>query len=540
MGSPIADLSSFKQNESYIESVQQALYSQIIEYNEAKDSTYRSIYAGIENRWHQVVTTVFPPGTVAILPVNGSALDAVGVSRSSYPWRLNHVHVIQLMTDTVTSLSPGSTSPLGYCGGIVARRIPPHNASPVTLLLDDPECIERRDCSPEVDPLAGAWSPANVGGAVDDWARDQATLSAWRRSGRVACALLYYVNTTKYNVDLMHFDYPAASESRAVTVGGEYRRSYAPRRGLWHLPGSSDDASTSDDIAKGVMGRGGARVSGRRSRGAASQILKHVVGNQSSSSNGSSSPWPNAWPTVRYPSPIMGPFVRYKGIRLDRIMPPDPDASLPPIHRGHWECNDTSLVGAFRFRPTCRAMCDDPGQVAVLPDLEHADNDDCDNCSGNMSQEGWRLSASLSRVWFSDWTGRPELPRCGPCDASGSFRPRSCVPAGLVPMECRDDRRDMSLGMFGSRWSQRESASEARVELVLSFDRNIWPRAQLAYGKGVTVGLHYPAPLAEELDLLRYEVEVDVRDLLGEGNPGARFNSSEAQRRDPSVRQLDV
>ena len=40
MGDPMADLSSFKQNKSYIESVQQVMSSQINEYIGAKDSTY--------------------------------------------------------------------------------------------------------------------------------------------------------------------------------------------------------------------------------------------------------------------------------------------------------------------------------------------------------------------------------------------------------------------------------------------------------------------------------------------------------------------
>ena len=66
------------------------------------------------------------------------------------------------------------------------------------------------------------------------------------------------------------------------------------------------------------------------------------------------------------------------------------------------------------------------------------------------------------------------------------------------------------------------------MELVLSFDRNMWPRAQLSFGGGYQVGLHYPVPLEEELELLQYEVELDLRDLLGEWNPGARFNASEA------------
>jgi len=177
---------------------------------------------------------VFPPGTVAILPVNGSALDAVGVSRTSYPWRLNHIHITLLMLDAVGTLTVGATLQV-ECSNF-ARTKPSLDIRSVKVLLDDPECIERRDCSPGVETRAGAWSPATVGGAVEDWVGDQATLPAWRRSGRVACALMYYVNTAEFNVDVMHFDYPAASESRAVTIGGEFRRSYAPRRGQWHPP----------------------------------------------------------------------------------------------------------------------------------------------------------------------------------------------------------------------------------------------------------------------------------------------------------------
>ena len=47
--------------------------------------------------WSQVVTTVWPPGTVSVLPVgpyataNGDAVD--------YPWRLNRAHVVSIVSD---------------------------------------------------------------------------------------------------------------------------------------------------------------------------------------------------------------------------------------------------------------------------------------------------------------------------------------------------------------------------------------------------------------------------------------------------------
>ena len=42
------------------------------------DTVYTSREAGLENRWHQVVTVTYPPGTVAVLPIEGAALTRLG------------------------------------------------------------------------------------------------------------------------------------------------------------------------------------------------------------------------------------------------------------------------------------------------------------------------------------------------------------------------------------------------------------------------------------------------------------------------------
>lgn len=223
-------------------------------------------------------------------------------------------------------------------------------------------------------------------------------------------------------------------------------------------------------------------------------------------------------------SPVQGPVAMYRGDAMHRAVPPPTNVSLPHVSGGRWSCNTTSLQGAFMRRPSCRMECDDPTHVAVDRKVEHW----LDESSGNelrsarLSGSGWYLAASISRVWWSYWTGFPGLlqdelvvPRH---DALAPFQ-KASVRRGLqhaapptyrksddvsfhnLPgspaVECLPDAPTAGVSSWrtDTRWAQREPASTATVELTLRFDRNSWlPSIQVDPAFATPPGLSYPVP----------------------------------------------
>jgi len=175
---------------------------------------------------------------------------------------------------------------------------------------------------------------------------------------------------------------------------------------------------------------------------------------------------------------------------MDRIVPPDPWASLPLVEGGEWVCNDTSRVGSFRSRPVCRVECDDPSHVAVDEALEPADS----------HRVGWAIAASVSRLWYSYWSGWPELPRAGrdekgrDCNGDMPWTPSRCRPSGMGhELMCLPDRRPGQPLSYSARWAHREPASESVVDFTLRFDHNMWPATQAVTELPLTApGLAYP------------------------------------------------
>jgi len=79
------------------------------------DKAFPSKFAGIFNRWHQAITVVYPPGTVAVLPTRGrdssgdpslhdhggnESIDARISTNANYAWSLNHLHVSQVVVNS--------------------------------------------------------------------------------------------------------------------------------------------------------------------------------------------------------------------------------------------------------------------------------------------------------------------------------------------------------------------------------------------------------------------------------------------------------
>jgi len=52
-------------------------------------------------KWHQMLTTVWPPGSIAVLPYDLD-VDIVG-EHENYAWRVNRGHVISLVFDVPPS-----------------------------------------------------------------------------------------------------------------------------------------------------------------------------------------------------------------------------------------------------------------------------------------------------------------------------------------------------------------------------------------------------------------------------------------------------
>lgn len=105
-------------------------------------------------------------------------------------------------------------------------------------------------------------------------------------------------------------------------------------------------------------------------------------------------------------SPIVGPIAVYRGSALHRVRAPPINVSLPPINGGGWRCQPSFIDAAFQGRPACRAYCTDPSHIAVDHNVEAWSHANRPN-TGEFT--GWLLAASVSRVWWSFWTGKPGL-----------------------------------------------------------------------------------------------------------------------------------
>ena len=366
---------------------------------------------GTFNRWHQVLTVVYPPGTVAVLrvahlPVQGAVREsAVGgdtrPGSAQYAWEMNRLHVSQVVRNTAAT-DRALSSEVGSISCSAARFVPglyPYRiAIPgVLVLLADPACIASRSCSPVVPPGLNYTDPA-YDAVVQAWIREQASRPAWQRKARLACmpmADFADQDSQPRNYDLMHFDYPAAAESRAAQAGGEWTPGYPVQRGQWH--GRKVSANASETQPAG------------------------------SATAAAPEPWYLQAGSV---NPLLGPVARYRGAALHRIEPPPANQTLPRIDGGSWVCNSTSNIGAFRFRPVCRMECDDASLLPVDVGLERwARREEARNdaAADTGTGSGWRLVLGTARVWHSFWTGFPGMAGGPPVDGSGSQQPSGIV-----------------------------------------------------------------------------------------------------------------
>jgi len=127
-------------------------------------------------------------------------------------------------------------------------------------------------------------------------------------------------------VDLVHFDYAAAAQSRAATVGGISTALWPSISGRWNQTGVPLSELKPDVYGAGMCVRTTVPNSGDRE-------CKPPAG----------IPW-------RLPydlSPVVGPIAMYRGTVGSRLVPAPVEVSLPPVLGGRWDCNSTALAGAF-------------------------------------------------------------------------------------------------------------------------------------------------------------------------------------------------
>jgi len=196
------------------------------------------------------------------------------------------------------------------------------------------------------------------------------------------------------NVDLVHFDYPAAAQSRAATVGGISAALWPSTAGRWNNSGVptqefEPEVYPADMCSKTLTSNEAARK------------CKPPIG----------VPWRLPYDV----SPVAGPIATYRGTVGSRLFAPPANVSLPPIARGSWDCNMTSIEGAYIGRPVCRAACDSPENVAVDLGIERWASENeremevGDSSTGSARNSGFRLAVSTVRIWWTFWTGLPSL-----------------------------------------------------------------------------------------------------------------------------------
>jgi len=189
--------------------------------------------------------------------------------------------------------------------------------------------------------------------------------------------------------------------------------------------------------------------------------------------------------------------------------------------------------------------CNDSHHVAVDMGVESwADSiAQKSELASERAATGYRLATSVSRIWWTYWTGLPALvqgvavlpandqqqpfakarirkpsfsnastPSYAPSAAGTARWPISpalrCVP---------DTPPSLFSWTYEARWAQRESVSSGAVLFWLRFDRNTWlPSITVDETFTLAPGLSYPVPGIDQLSHLQDEIADDVRDIMGE------------------------
>ena len=167
--------------------------------------------------WHQSMVTVFPPGTVAVLPVTpGTPIDG---DFADYSWRVNRAHVVTHSIDIASDIIvPNMSSSSEYAGGTgrddsVCMVYSPEpgglsSAVPgIRVLLDDPWCVSARNCTPDVGQSTWSSTPSLVD-VLNRYASSDAVRGLFSRA-RLGCAVAYDTDHTIMNVDLLPSDMPS-------------------------------------------------------------------------------------------------------------------------------------------------------------------------------------------------------------------------------------------------------------------------------------------------------------------------------------------
>jgi len=120
-----------------------------------------------------------------------------------------------------------------------------------------------------------------------------------------------------------------------------------------------------------------------------------------------------------------------------------------------------------------------------------------------------------------------------PATGSGDHSefPRYRMDGGNVTIapsfQCLQERtKGYSISMgYDAAWAQRETAGHGVLMFDLLFDRNTWLPALTASWKGhlfKSPGLAYPNPSEQQLQWLMYDLQNDLKDACGDGEPEPR------------------
>lgn len=459
--------------------------------------------------WQQSITTIWPPGTVAVLPVGPNATAAGDAP--NYPWRVNRGHVVtqtinapatRVQQDEIETLSTNdavSYIPM-QCGSYVG--LAPHAPDAQLVFLEDASCIQTRSCRPDVG------SEVDSGGvryrkAVNDYVASD--IRQMFPTGVVGCALSYSLDRTDFNADLLPVDMPLAQNGAGFSIGSIVR-GYLPRN--YYVPAVRGRWSNESSI--GPTGRDQPDI-----RATSAKLHKAARLGQKSQ---------HQTPTMSN-ALLHGPYAVFRGPALLRAVPPHPNVSLPEVRGGSWKCSRTYPQGYFQERPRCIAVCDNPSHLAVDIGLE---NDPSLAAAGigagadGVARDGWALVASQARQWYSYWVGYPSLvlnekiygnDRLAQVPALGTVRPAtegvarptygSNTPEDYpsdIPrkpqLRCMpdDDNSWQRSWSRKSRWAQRLPVSRGHIDFMLSFDASAWPAAVPLSRLGQPPGLAWPKP----------------------------------------------
>ena len=101
----------------------------------------------------------------------------------------------------------------------------------IRVILDDPWCVEGRNCTPDVG-MASWNSTPSIMQLLEQYSRSNAAGGLFPRA-RLGCAVAYDIDHTLWNVDLMPDDLPAQQNTQGFAVDGLQR----PYRGLFSAGG---------------------------------------------------------------------------------------------------------------------------------------------------------------------------------------------------------------------------------------------------------------------------------------------------------------